>query len=220
MTSGHGHMALALVSKVREAESGVARWRRDPGPRLPRLAGLGDAAPIRMAAFDYNVPPGIFAGCPTSAASSTSATAPTISLQRPDSAEGRAGDAAEDPGIIGCMTEYVLLYLLSHRRLQATYRRYQAERRWQEDYPALPERRADRGPRPRLDRPAVRRGASSTSATRSTVGPAARTACRGSTAITGAISSPPCLAPCDYVVCILPETKRRATSSMPGRWRS
>jgi glyoxylate/hydroxypyruvate reductase A len=36
----------------------------------------------------------------------------------------------KDPGIITYMVEYVLLYLLSHRRAQATYRKQQRERRW------------------------------------------------------------------------------------------
>jgi glyoxylate/hydroxypyruvate reductase A len=44
----------------------------------------------------------------------------------------------KDPGIIGYMVEYVLLYLLSHRRAQATYQQQRAERRWQVHIPPFP----------------------------------------------------------------------------------
>ena len=103
------------------------------------------------------------------------------------------------------MTEYVLLYLLSHRRLQATYRRYQAERRWQEHIPPFPgdvriavlglgsigqrfaEVFVDLGYRVNgwARSPHRLPGVDLLSRTRSVRG---------------------CLAPCDYVVCILPET--------------
>jgi glyoxylate/hydroxypyruvate reductase A len=110
-----------------------------------------------------------------------------------------------DPGNIGCMTEHVLLYLLSHRRLQETYRRYQVERRWQEDTPPFPG-----------DVPIAVLGLGSIGQRLAEVfvdlgyrvNGWARSSHRlpGVDCYHGRDQLAACLAPCDYVVCILPET--------------
>jgi phosphoglycerate dehydrogenase-like enzyme len=59
-------------------------------------------------------------------------------LTKPDLPKGIPVMRLKDPGIIGYMVEYVLLYLLSHRRAQATYQQQRAERRWQVHIPPHP----------------------------------------------------------------------------------
>jgi glyoxylate/hydroxypyruvate reductase A len=132
-------MALALVSKLEDPDL----WRRTMLSEVPDLdfrvwPNLGDAAQIRMAAFDYNVPPGVFGSMPNLGCIVYLGHGANDFLERPDLPKGVPVMRLKDPGIIGCMTEYVLLYLLSHRRFQATYRQYQGERRWQEDFPPFP----------------------------------------------------------------------------------
>ena len=142
-----------------------------------------------MAAFDFNlVPPGIFQRMPDLGCIVYLGHGANDFLQRPDLPKGVPVMRLKDPGIIGYMVEYVLLYLLSHRRLQATYQRQQAERSLAGSHPALPRRRAGRRARARLDRPALRRGVRRASAIRSMAGPAARMICRASPATTAAIS--------------------------------
>lgn len=200
-------MALALVSKVENPDL----WRRTLAAEIPGLdfrvwPELGDPAPIRMAAFDYNVPSGIFAAMLNLGCIVYLGHGANDFLQRPDLPAGVPVMRLTDPGIIGCMTEHVLLYLLSHRRLQETYRRYQAERRWQEDIPPFPgdvriavlglgsigqrfaEVFVDLGYR---------------------VNGWARSSHRlpGVDCYHGRDQLAACLAPCDYVVCILPETR-------------
>jgi glyoxylate/hydroxypyruvate reductase A len=65
-------MALALVSKWENVEI----WRRTMATEIPGLdfrvwPNLGNPVEIRMAAFDYNVPPGIFADMPNLPSSAT-----------------------------------------------------------------------------------------------------------------------------------------------------
>jgi glyoxylate/hydroxypyruvate reductase A len=91
-----------------------------------------------MAAFDHKPPVGTFAGMPNLGCIVYLGHGANDLVQRPDLPKGVPVMRLKDPGIIACMTEYVLLYLLSHRRLEGTYRRYQAERRWQEDIPPFP----------------------------------------------------------------------------------
>lgn len=133
-------MALALISKLEDADL----WRREmtaavPGFDLRVWPDLGDERQIRMAAFDFNlVPPGIFARMPNLGCIVYLGHGANDFLQRPDLPKGVPVMRLKDPGIIGYMVEYVLLYLLSHRRLQATYRRQQAERRWEPHIPPFP----------------------------------------------------------------------------------
>jgi glyoxylate/hydroxypyruvate reductase A len=160
-----------------------------------------------MAAFDFNwTPPDIFQRLPNLGCIVYLGHGANDFLQRPDLPKGVPVMRLKDPAIIGYMIEYVLLYLLSHRRAQATYRRQQAERRWHVHIPPSPtqvrvavlglgsvgERFAEmfaslgyqvngwsRGPH---DHPEV-------------------------TCYHGRDQLAACLAACDYVVCVLPETR-------------
>jgi glyoxylate/hydroxypyruvate reductase A len=200
-------VALALISKLEDADL----WRREMTAAIPGLdfrvwPELGDERQIRMAAFDFNLTPaGIFARMPNLGCIVYLGHGANDFLQRPDLPKGVPVMRLKDPGIIGCMVEYVLLYLLSHRRSQATYQRQQAQRRWLVHIPPFPgevrvavlglgsigQRLAEtfvglgyqvqgwaRGPH---DLPGV--------------------ACYH-----GRDQLAACLAPCDYVVCVLPET--------------
>ena len=130
-------MALALVSKLEDA----ALWRREMTAAIPGLdfrvwPELGDERQIRMAAFDFNLtPPGIFQRMPNLGCIVYLGHGANDFLQRRDLPRGVPVMRLKDPGIISYMVEYVLLYLLSHRRSQETYRRQQAERRWQPHIP-------------------------------------------------------------------------------------
>jgi glyoxylate/hydroxypyruvate reductase A len=200
-------VALALISTLEDS----ALWRREMTSAIPGLdfrvwPDLGDERQIRMAAFDFNLtPPGIFQRMPNLGCIVYLGHGANDFLQRPDLPKGVPVMRLKDPGIIGYMIEYVLLYLLSHRRSQETYRRQQAERRWQVHIPPFPgevrvavlglgsigQRFAEiftslgyqvngwsRGPH---DLPGV--------------------ACYH-----GRDQLAACLGPCDYVVCVLPET--------------
>jgi len=133
-------VALALISKLEDADL----WRREMSAAIPGLdfrvwPELGDERQIRMAAFDFNLtPPGIFQRMPDLGCIVYLGHGANDFLQRPDLPKGVPVMRLKDPGIIGYMVEYVLLYLLSHRRSQATYRRQQAERRWQLNIPPFP----------------------------------------------------------------------------------
>jgi glyoxylate/hydroxypyruvate reductase len=200
-------MALALISRLEDA----ALWRRTMGAEIPQLdlrvwPELGDAAQIRMAAFDYNlVPPGIFAGMPNLGCIVFLGHGANDFLQRPDLPKGVPVMRLKDPGIIAYMTEYVLLYILSHRRFQATYRRYQAERRWHEHIPPFPSdvRIAVLGLGSIGQRFAE---------VFSNLGYKVNGWSRGPHELPGIDGYhgrdqlTACIAPCDYVVCILPET--------------
>ena len=200
-------MALALISKMEDP----ALWRRTMGAEIPQVdlrvwPELGDSTQIRMAAFDYNlVPPGIFAGMPNLGCIVFLGHGANDFLQRPDLPKGVPVMRLKDPGIIGYMTEYVLLYILSHRRCQATYRRYQAERRWHEHIPPFPSdvRIAVLGLGSigqRFAEVFVNLGYRVNGWSR---GPHALPGIDG---YHGRGQLAACLAPCDYVVCILPET--------------
>lgn len=133
-------MALALISKLEDAEL----WRQEMTAAIPGLdfrvwPELGDERQIRMAAFDYNLTPaGIFRRMPNLGCIVYLGHGANDFLQRPDLPKDVPVMRLKDPGIIGYMVEYVLLYLLSHRRLQATYQRQQAERLWHLHIPPFP----------------------------------------------------------------------------------
>jgi len=133
-------VALALISTLEDS----ALWRREMTSAIPGLdfrvwPDLGDERQIRMAAFDFNLtPPGIFQRMPNLGCIVYLGHGANDFLQRPDLPKGVPVMRLKDPGIIGYMIEYVLLYLLSHRRSQETYRRQQAERRWQVHIPPFP----------------------------------------------------------------------------------
>ena len=194
-------MALALVSKFENGDL----WRRTMATEIPGLdfriwPDLGDTAQIRMATFDYNVPPGIFADMPNLGCIVFLGDGANYFLERPDLPKGVPVMRLKDPGIIGCMTEYVLLYLLSHRRFQAVYRQYQAERRWYEHIPPFPS-----------DVRIAVLGLGSIGQ-RFNLGYKVNGWARGPHQLPGVDcyhgrdQLAGCLAPCDYVVCILPET--------------
>jgi len=200
-------MALALISKMEDP----ALWRRTMSAEMPQLdlrvwPDLGDLTQIRMAAFDYNlVPPGIFASMPNLGCIVFLGHGANDFLQRPDLPKGVPVMRLKDPGIIGYMTEYVLLYILSHRRYQAAYRRYQAERRWHEHIPPFPSdvRIAVLGLGSigqRFAEVFVNLGYKVNGWSR---GPHDLP---GIDSYHGRDQLAACLAPCDYVVCILPET--------------
>ncbi len=199
-------MALALVSKFENSDL----WQRTMATEIPGLdfrvwPDLGDTAQIRMAAFDYNAPLGIFAGMPNLGCVVFLGHGANYFLERPDLPRGVPVMRLKDPGIIGCMTEYVLLYLLSHRRFQATYRHYQAERRWQEHIPPFPSdvRIAVLGLGSigqRFAEVFVNLGYKVNGWARSPHQLPGIDCHHGRDQLAG------CLAPCDYVVCILPET--------------
>ena len=200
-------MALALISKLEDAEL----WRREMTAAIPGLdfrvwPEIGDERQIRMAAFDFNLtPPGIFQRMPNLGCIVYLGHGANDFLQRPDLPKGVPVMRLKDPGIIGYMVEYVLLYLLSHRRLQATYQRQQAERRWQGHIPPFPGevRVAVLG----LGSIGQRFAAVFASLGYEVHGWARSphdlpgVACHH-----GRDQLAACLAPCDYVVCVLPET--------------
>jgi glyoxylate/hydroxypyruvate reductase A len=201
-------MALALVSKLEDPDL----WRRTMLSEVPDLdfrvwPNLGDAAQIRMAAFDYNVPAGVFGSMPNLGCIVYLGHGANDFLERPDLPKGVPVMRLKDPGIIGCMTEYVLLYLLSHRRFQATYRQYQAERRWQEDFPPFPSdvRIAVLGLGSigqRFAEVFANLGYKVNGWARSPHELPGIDCYHGRDQLAG------CLTPCDYVVCILPETAK------------
>ena len=200
-------MALALISKLEDAEL----WRREMTAAIPGLdfrvwPELGDERQVRMAAFDFNLtPPGIFQRMPNLGCIVYLGHGANDFLQRPDLPKGVPVMRLKDPGIIGYMVEYVLLYLLSHRRLQAIYQRQQAERRWQGHIPPFPTdvRVAVLG----LGSIGQRFAAAFVG-----LGYQVHGWGRGAHDLPGVAcyhgrdQLPACLGPCDYVVCVLPET--------------
>ena len=200
-------MALALISKLEDADL----WRREMTAAIPGLdfrvwPDLGDERQIRMAAFDFNLtPPGIFQRMPNLGCIVYLGHGANDFLQRPDLPKGIPVMRLKDPGIIGYMIEYVLLHLLRHRRAQATYQQQQAERRWQIHIPPFPTevRVAVLGLGSigqRFAEMFVRLGYRVSGWSR---GPheLPGVACHH-----GRDRLAACLAPCDYVVCVLPET--------------
>jgi glyoxylate/hydroxypyruvate reductase A len=200
-------MALALISKLEDAEL----WRREMTAAIPDVdfrvwPEIGDERQIRMAAFDFNlVPSGIFQRMPDLGCIVYLGHGASDFLQRPDLPAGVPVMRLKDPGIIGYMVEYVLLYLLSHRRLQATYQRQQAERRWQGHIPPFPDevRVAVLGLGSigqRFAQAFVSLGYQVHGWSR---GPHELP---GVTCFHGRDQLAACLGICDYVVCVLPET--------------
>jgi glyoxylate/hydroxypyruvate reductase A len=200
-------MALALISKLEDAEL----WRREMTAAIPGLdfrvwPDIGDERQVRMAAFDFNlVPPGIFQRMPDLGCIVYLGHGANDFLQRPDLPKGVPVMRLKDPGIIGYMVEYVLLYLLSHRRLQATYQRQQAEHRWHGHIPPFPGdvRVAVLG----LGSIGQRFARAFVS-----LGYQVHGWARGPHDLPGVVcfhgrdQLGACLGPCDYVVCVLPET--------------
>jgi len=200
-------MALALISKLEDPDL----WRREMAAALPGVdfrvwPELGDPSDIRMAAFDYNlVPPGIFGRMPDIGCIVFLGHGASDFLQRPDLPQGVPVMRLKDPGIIGYMVEYVLLYLLSHRRQQAVYQRQQAARRWETHIPPFP-----------ADVKVAVLGLGSIGQRFADVfaglGYQVHGWSRsphhlpGVTCHHGRDQLAACLAPCDYVVCVLPET--------------
>lgn len=133
-------MALALISTLEDA----GLWRREMTAAIPGLdfrvwPELGDEKQIRLAAFDFNLtPPGIFQRLSNLGCIVYLGHGANDFLQRPDLPKGVPVMRLKDPGIIGYMTEYVLMHVISHRRLQATYQRQQAARTWQAHFPPIP----------------------------------------------------------------------------------
>jgi glyoxylate/hydroxypyruvate reductase len=199
-------MALALISRFENPDL----WRRTMATELPGVdlrvwPNLGDSRQIRMVASDYNVPPGTFGGLANLGCIVYLGHGANDFLQRPDLPKGVPVMRLKDPGIIACMTEHVLLYLLSHRRFHDRYRQYQAGRRWQEDIPAFPSdvRIAVLGLGSigqRFAEVFVNLGYKVSGWAR---GPHQLP---GVDCYHGRDQLAACLAPCDYVVCILPET--------------
>ena len=200
-------MALALISKLEDA----ALWRREMTAAVPGLdfrvwPELGDEQQIRMAAFDFNLtPPDIFQRMPNLGCIVYLGHGANDFLQRPDLPKGVPVMRLKDPGIIGYMVEYVLLYLLSHRRTQALYQRQQAEHRWQIHIPPFPgDVRAAVLGLGSIGQRFARMFAS--------LGYQVNGWSRGPHDLPGVAcyhgrdQLAACLAPCDYVVCVLPET--------------
>ena len=200
-------MALALISTLEDAEL----WRREMTAAIPGLdlrvwPEIGDERQIRMAAFDFNlVPTGIFQRMPDLGCIVYLGHGANDFLQRPDLPEGVPVMRLKDPGIIAYMVEYVLLYLLSHRRLQATYQRQQVEHRWHGHIPPFPGdvRVAVLG----LGSIGQRFAQAFVS-----LGYQVHGWARGPHDLPGVVcfhgrdQLGTCLGPCDYVVCVLPET--------------
>jgi glyoxylate/hydroxypyruvate reductase len=200
-------MALALVSKFENPDL----WHRTMTAEIPGVdfrvwPDLGDTAQIRMAAFESNLaPPGIFATMPNLGCIVFLGHGANDFLQRPDLPTGVPVMRLKDPGIISFMTEYVLLYVLSHRLFEATYRLYQVERRWQEHIPPFPGdvRIAVLGLGSigqRFAEVFVNLGYKVNGWSRGPYQLPGIACYHGRDQLAG------CLSPCDYVVCILPET--------------
>jgi len=200
-------MALALISKLEDAEL----WRREMTAAIPGLdfrvwPDIGDERQVRMAAFDFNlVPAGIFRRMPDLGCIVYLGHGANDFLQRPDLPKGVPVMRLKDPGIIGYMVEYVLLYLLSHRRSPAIYRQQQRERRWEAHIPPFPNevRVAVLG----LGSIGQRFAAAFAG-----LGYQVQGWSRGPHDLPGVAcyhgrdQLAACLGPCDYVVCVLPET--------------
>jgi glyoxylate/hydroxypyruvate reductase len=202
-------VVLALISKKQDFP--IDLWRLEMTKAIPALdfrvwPELGDERQIRMAVFDFNwTPSGIFQRMSNLSCIVYLGHGAGDFLQRPDLPKGIPVMRLKDPAMIGYMVEYVLLYLLGHRRAQVTYQRQRAERRWQVHIPPFPtdvhvavlglgsigQRLAEvfaslgyqvngwsRGPH---DLPGV-------------------------TCYHGRDQLAACLARCDYVICVLPET--------------
>jgi glyoxylate/hydroxypyruvate reductase len=203
-------VALALISKKQDFP--IDLWRCEMSAVIPGLdirvwPELGDERRIRMAVFDFNwAPAGIFQRMPNLGCIVYLGHGASDFLQRPELPEGIPVMRLKDPGIIVYMVEYVLLHLLSHRRAQATYQRQQAEQSWQVHI----------APFPTQVRVAVL-GLGSIGQRLAEVfvnlGYRVNGWSRGShdlpgvTCYHGRDQLPACLAQCDYVVCVLPETK-------------
>jgi glyoxylate/hydroxypyruvate reductase A len=200
-------MAIALFSKLED----VALWRRELAAAIPGIAfrvwpDLGDLQRIRMAAFDFNLAPsGIFQTMPNLGCIVYLGHGAGDFLKRPDLPKGVPVMRLKDPGIIGYMVEYVLLHVLSHRRRHLLYLNQQAERRWQEHIPPFAHdvRIGIMG----LGSIGVRTAEVLAGLSFRVSGWArTRHGIPGVEGFAGAEQLAEFLAPCDYVVCILPET--------------
>ncbi|MGH6931423.1 MAG: 2-hydroxyacid dehydrogenase [Dongiaceae bacterium] len=200
-------MALALFSKLED----IALWRRELTAAIPGLEfrvwpDLRDMTEIRMAAFDFNlVPPGVFQRLPNLGCIVYLGHGAGDFLKRPDLPRGVPVMRLTDPGIIGYMVEYVVLHILSHRRHQMVYRQQQADRRWQSHIPPFAHDvrigimgLGSIGVRTAETLAGFSFRVSGWSRTRHQI---PRVECHH-----GPEQLAEFLAPCDYVVCILPET--------------
>jgi glyoxylate/hydroxypyruvate reductase A len=202
-------VTLALISKKQDFP--VDLWRREVAARNPGLdfrvwPELGDERQIRMAVFDFNwTPPGIFQCMPNLGCIVYLGHGANDFLQRPDLPKGIPVMRLKDPGIIGYMVEYVLLYLLSHRRAQGTYQQQRAVRQWQVHVPPFPTqvRVAVLGLGSIGQRLAEVFASLGYQVNGWSRGPHELP---GITCYHGHDQLATCLAPCDYVVCVLPET--------------
>ena len=200
-------MALALISTLEDA----GLWRREMTAAIPDLdfrvwPDLGDEKQIRMAAFDFNLtPPGIFQRLSSLGCIIYLGHGANDFLQRPDLPKGVPVMRLKDPGIIGYMTEYVLMHVISHRRLQATYQRQQAGQTWQAHFPPVPTavRVAVLGLGSIGQRFAVAFASLGYQVHGWARGPHRLP---GVTCFHGRDQLTACLADCDYVVAVLPET--------------
>jgi len=116
-------MALALFRTYENPDL----WRRTLAAEIPGLdfrvaPNLGDTAQIRMAAFDHKPPLGTFAAMPNLGCIVYLGHGANDLVQRPDLPKGVPVMRLKDPGIIACMTEYVLMYVIGHRRFAERYR--------------------------------------------------------------------------------------------------
>jgi glyoxylate/hydroxypyruvate reductase len=203
-------VVLALISKKQDFP--IDLWRLEMAEAIPGLdvrvwPELGDERQIRMAVFDFNwTPPGIFQHMPNLGCIVYLGHGASDFLQRPDLPKDIPVLRLKDPGIIGYMVEYVLLYLLSHRRAQAIYQQQRAERRWQVHIPPFPTQvqvavlgLGSIGQR--LAEVFASFGYQVNGWSRSPYD------LQGVTCYNGRHQLAACLAPCDYVVCVLPETR-------------
>jgi glyoxylate/hydroxypyruvate reductase A len=200
-------VTLALISKLEDAEL----WRREMTAAIPGLdfrvwPEIGDERQVRLAAFDFNlVPAGIFQRMTNLGCIVYLGHGANDFLQRPDLPKGVPVMRLKDPGIIGYMVEYVLLYLLSHRRAQATYQRQQTERRWEIHIPPFPDE---------VRVAVLGLGSIGQRFAQAFIGLGYQVSgwSRGPHDLPGVAcyhgpdQLATCLAPCDYVVCVLPET--------------
>jgi glyoxylate/hydroxypyruvate reductase A len=167
---------------------------------------IGDGAEIRMAAFDFNfLPDGVFARMPNLGCIVYLGHGAGDFLLNPAIPKGVPVMRLKDPGIIRAMVEYILLYILRDFRHEAEYLRQQGERRWR----VLPTRFTNEVQVGIMGLGSIGERAARVLADLEfrvsawTRGPHDLA---GVTCFHGRDHLATFLAPCDYVVCILPET--------------
>ena len=200
-------MSLALISRYEDPDL----WRRElavllPGVDFRVFPELGDLGQIRMAAFDYDrARPELLAGMSNLGCIVFLGHGANDFMKNPALPAHVPVMRLKDPGIIGFMVEYMLLHVLSHLRRQDDYRRQQAERTWN----VLPWRFASRTTVGVMGLGSI---GERTARVFADLGFQVRGWARGPHEIAGV----ECLhgrdrlaeflAPCDYVLCVLPGT--------------